>query len=106
MDRSKKRRYVPKIHYSINKLEDYKIITGMKDIQKKVFDNVVWGIKYGIENKKKTVDIFKIVGSDQYINLPKSSWKESLENAIRFYSQEGIEEYEKCSECQKLIESL
>jgi hypothetical protein len=47
-----------------------------------------------------------MINSDEYVVLNKDKWKKSLENAIQFYSQEEIQDYESCKLFQELINKL
>lgn len=95
---------IPIIKYNAYKIEDFEQITFMKETKKKIFDRLFICIKQAIKSKKKSIDIFKIENSDKILSLDKGKWKESLTNAINFYSE--IEDFEKCIACQELIKAF
>ena len=47
-----------------------------------------------------------MINNEEYVVLNKDKWKNSLEKAIQFYSQEEIQDYESCKLCQDLINKL
>lgn len=100
------RKKTPILSYSINTIKDYEKLTELDSTKSKIFDHLVDAVSYGLSKKMKKVDIFKIQNSDMCISLDKTKWKSSLEEAIKFYSNENIQNYEKCIECQEIINKI
>jgi len=101
-----KRKKTPILSYSINTINDYEKLTELDSTKSKIFDHLVDAVNYGVSKKMKKVDIFKIQNSDMCISLEKNKWKSSLEEAIKFYSNDSIQNYEKCIECQDIINKI
>lgn len=105
MKKNQKRK-VPILNYSISSFSDYDKLTRSNETKKKIFDNLILAVKDALDNKKSSIDIFKLQDTDYSISLNKEQWKSSIQKAIEFYSSSEIEDYEKCLECNKLIESI
>jgi len=101
----KKKRLVPFLNYTVNEFSEYKEISQMPETQKIVFDNMIEAIKFSLESKKESADIFKL-NEDSAVSLSKDKWIPSLEKAITFYSDPEREDYEKCNQCIELIEKM
>jgi hypothetical protein len=72
-----------------------------------IYDNLLQSIKDNYLNSKNieiTVVKISINELDYTINLSRDKFINGLEGALSFY--ESIEEYEKCAECLKIINSL
>lgn len=95
---------IPFINYSISRLEDYEVISSMPQTKKIIFDRLLECVSEGVVKNKDIIDIFKIYDTNQVIVLEKDKWRNSLENAIIFYIEQ--EDYEKCAECKRLIDSM
>jgi hypothetical protein len=100
------RKKVPILNYSINTINDYEKLTEMFSTKNKIFIHLVEAITYGVDKNVQKVDIFKIHNSDMCITLEKSKWKDSLLEAIKFFSDESVQNYEKCIECQNIINKM
>jgi len=63
-----------------------------------------------IERAHKTnltyASVFEINTSESYLEIHKSQWVKALETLISWYSHESVQDYEKCAEISKLIESI
>jgi hypothetical protein len=44
--------------------------------------------------------------SENYLEIAKSQWVKALETIISWYSDESVQDYEKCAEISKLIASI
>ena len=95
---------IPFISFTVDKLEDFETIEKTPFTKKVIFDRLVESVLDGIKKNKKEVTIFKIHNTDELLNLDKTKWKDSLLNAIEFYKER--EEFEKCSECIRLIDQI
>lgn len=54
------------------------------------------------------IDILEIDsnGDKSYVTLAKIDWVKSLNQAIEFFQNPAVEEYEKCAKCLTIIEHL
>jgi len=100
-----KKRTVPFIHYTVRDFYEYDQLSEMNETKDVVIKNYFYAIKHSIQAKKETADIF-MINNEEYVVLNKDKWKNSLEKAIQFYSQEEIQDYESCKLCQDLINKL
>jgi hypothetical protein len=100
-----KKRIVPFLHYTVRDFYEYDQLSEMNETKEVVFQNLYEAVTHSIKTKKDTADIF-MINSDEYVVLNKDKWKKSLENAIQFYSQEEIQDYESCKLFQELINKL
>jgi hypothetical protein len=96
---------VPFLHYTVRDFYEYDQLSEMNETKDVVFKNLYEAIKHSIQAKKETADIF-MINNEEYVVLNKDKWKNSLEKAIQFYSQEEIQDYESCKLCQDLINKL
>jgi hypothetical protein len=99
------KRIVPFLNYNVRSFKDYETISESVDTKKIIFKNTVDAISHSIENKKTSADIF-LIGLDYRLVLNKNKWKESLQNAIDFFSSDSIEDYEACQKCKALMDKL
>ena len=52
------------------------------------------------------VSIFEINATETYVELERPQWIPALETVISWYSDENVQDYEKCIELSKLIEQV
>lgn len=95
---------LPSITCFVNSIDDYDKFSNHPIIQKVVFRHTIDGVKRGIKEKKKEASLFQIAGSDKIITLSRDKWKDTLNNAIQFYT--ATQNFEQCMECQELINCL
>jgi hypothetical protein len=69
-----------------------------------VMDELIDAVKEGIKSRRRNISLFQINDSNYIVGLDKKQWKPSLETALKHY--EVKEEYTKCSEIKKMIDSL
>lgn len=100
-----KKRIVPFLHYTVRDFYEYDQLSEMNETKDVVFKNLYEAIKHSLQAKKETADIF-MINNDEYVALNRDKWKNSLEKAIQFYSQEEIQDYESCKLYQDLINKL
>lgn len=100
-----KKRIVPILNYHVRDFQEYDSLASMKETKTLVFKNLLEAVKQSLISKKDTADIF-LLNTEICVVLDKSKWKPSLENAIDFFSQEGIEDYEICKACKEIINKL
>ena len=98
------KRKVPVFRISAKPGASYDTLTKVPGLKEVVIEETVLAIKEGIKKNKKSTPIFEIAGSDYYVELEKSNWKPSLENALEYYLEK--EDYNKCIECRDLISKL
>lgn len=99
-----KKKHLPIINYDVRTVEEYDMLTNSLQVKKHVYDHMIQAVEYGINAKKEKVDLFRLQDSDKVLVLEKTKWKDTLNNAISFYSD--IDEYEKCIDCQYLLSQL
>jgi hypothetical protein len=61
-------------------------------------------IKYALEENKDKIRLFNIINLGIYVEIDKSNYKGILQKIMSYYSE--LEEYEMCSEVEKLIKKL
>ena len=61
-------------------------------------------ISYGIRNNLKSVRIFRVYGSDYYLDCPRKDWKNYLKKALDYFIE--IEKYEFCEAIVKTTKKL
>jgi delta-aminolevulinic acid dehydratase/porphobilinogen synthase len=98
------KRKIPVFRVTMNSTEQYDQIKEVPGIQRVVIEEVVFAIKDGINNKKKSISLFEIADTDCLIELKKENWKPSLEKAMSYYSD--LEEYNRCIEVRDIISKL
>lgn len=69
-----------------------------------VMNELVDAVKDGIKRRRANISLFVINDSNYIVSLDKKQWKPSLQSALQHYEKK--EEYSKCSEIVKLINSL
>ena len=101
------KRVVPRMTYNVSKVEEYAMYAATTKTQEVTFALAVDGIKHGVAENKSEADMLSLYGADRnntVLALPKSEWKKVLKRAIKFYS--GTHQYEKCIDCQQLINTI
>jgi hypothetical protein len=98
------RRVIPNLYITVQEGVDFDLIQENPQIQEVLFNSIIVGIKDALKTNKTEATIVELNSSGNYISLEKDNWKASLEKAQTHFSE--LEEYEKCAEIQKLIESL
>ena len=98
------KRKVPVFRVNARPGASYEMLTEVPGLKEVIIEETVLAIKEGIKKNKKSTPIFEIAGSDYYVELEKSNWKPSLENALEYYLEK--EDYNKCIECRDLINQL
>jgi hypothetical protein len=69
-------------------------------------ENVPSSIERSYRSNQSYASIFEINMSENYLEIPKSQWVKALETIISWYSDESVQDYEKCAEISKLIASI
>ena len=98
------KRKIPNIYIAVQEGIDFSMIQDNIQIKEILFESIIEGIKCAVETNKSEATIIELNSSGNYISLDKNNWKAPLEKAQTYYT--GLEEYEKCADIQKLIESL
>lgn len=73
-------------------------------VREVVMNELVDAVKDGIKRRRANISLFVINDSNYIVSLDKKQWKPSLQSALQHYEEK--EEYSKCSEIVKLINSL
>ena len=97
-------RQIPVFRLVLNRGVSYEDVQKDSYVQEVVMSEVINAIKDGIKRKHRNISLFQINDSNYVIGLDKKQWKPSLQSALKFYEEK--EEYNKCSEIVKLINSL
>lgn len=95
---------LPELNYNVRRFSDYQMITNNRKTKMFVFMNLVNAVDQGVKAGTDKVDLFRMRGMKSSILLEKSSWKDSLTNALHFFTE--IEAYETCSKCKELIDKI
>jgi hypothetical protein len=69
-------------------------------------ENVPTSIKRAYALGSDHASIFEINDSESYVEIHKSQWVPALETIISWYSDESVQDYEKCVELSKLIQEI
>ena len=69
-----------------------------------VYKSLIEGVSDAIKTDKEEIKLCEAKNSNTYITVEKPEWKKSLDSALQYYID--MEEYEKCSKIQKLINKL
>jgi hypothetical protein len=95
---------IPILRLTLDEGVTYDDVKNNPQIVSIVMDELVGAVKDGIKSKRRNVPLFQINNSNYIVSLDKKQWKPSLESALKHY--ENKEEYIKCSEIKKMIDSL
>ena len=82
------------------------ILSPNEDLNSKkiIYKSLVEGVSEAIKDNRDKIRICEIKNQNVYITVEKKDWKESLDNALKFYINK--EEYEECSKIKNLIDKL
>ena len=97
-------RQIPVFRLVLDNGVSYEDVQENPYVQEVVMKEVVDAIKDGINRKRRNISLFQINDSNYVIGLDKKQWKPSLESALKYYEKQ--EEYNKCSEIVKMMNSL
>ncbi len=97
-------RPIPVFRLVLDRGVSYEDVQENPYVQEVVMKEVVDAIKDGIKRKRRNISLFQINDSNYVIGLDKKQWKPSLESALKYFEEK--EEYNKCSEIVKMINSL
>lgn len=98
------RRKIPNLSVRLEFGADINLLHKNPQVQELIYDNLILGIKDANASNKNEATIVELHSSGNYVQVSRNDWKTSLEKAQQYYS--NLEQYEKCSEIQKLIESI
>lgn len=98
------KRSIPNLHISVQDESNYEVVQKNSIVQAMVFKNLILGITEASKTNRKDAVVLELNSSGYYIQVPRESWKVSLESAQQYYTK--LEEYETCAVIQKLIESI
>jgi prophage antirepressor-like protein len=98
------KRKIPSLNINLEPGASVEMLTSIPQFNKAVLSEVLPSIKHGIESKKDVATLFELNNSNVFLDIPKTHWKKSLQNVLKFY--EDQEDYNKCIECRDLISKL
>lgn len=98
------KRQVPVFRLIMRNDASYEDIKEIPEIKKILMEELINAVKDGIKKRRANISLFEINDSSYIISMNKKEWKPSLQTALKYYEQQ--EEYYKCSEVKKLIDSL
>lgn len=98
------KRVIPNLYITVQEGVDFEAIQYNEQIQEVLYNSVIIGIKNASKTNKPEATIIELNSSGNYISLNRADWKKSLEKAQKYFL--NLEEYEKCADIQKLIESI
>lgn len=84
--------------------DDYEKLNSSKEFKNFIFGETIKALKFAINSKKKKIDLWVIEDSGDIVSVKNDKYKSILENAIKFYSEQ--EQFEKCTELEKLIKKI
>jgi hypothetical protein len=102
--KEKPKKKTPLLNFNINRFSDYEELTELSETKNKIYKRLVEAIQQSIDKKSEIAEIFKINETDNILLLEKNKWKNSLENAILFYTE--AEDYDNCIKCRDIIKKL
>ena len=103
MSQPKKRR-IPILNIYYNNLDELDTLTREESFQKFVDDTTWEAIKEGLSHNEKTVKLFEIERTGKFISLKRNNWEKFLKKMNKKFEHD--EQYEKCTECLKMIEKI
>lgn len=71
-----------------------------------LIENVPASIKRAYTSSQEYATIFEINATESYVEIHKSQWKPAIETIISWYSDENIQDFEKCIELSNLIKEI
>lgn len=98
------KRVVPNLYIASNDDEELDTLQNNPHFKDVIFNCVILGIEDALKNKKKEALLVELNSSGNYVSIPQDKWETSLSNAEKYFI--GLEEYETCSDIQKLKESI
>jgi len=102
--KKKKSNRVPEINFKINEFKDYERLSTDSVTKGFVYARLLESICDNINKKTDTLDLFKIYSTNKCLSIPKSKWKDCLQNALTWYTEKEL--YEECIECKELLNKL
>ena len=75
----------------------------LKDL---IAENLPKGIAKAHKAAQDRVSVFEINSTEVYVEIERPQWIPALETVISWYSDETVQDYEKCIELSKLIEEI
>ena len=71
-----------------------------------LIENVPASIKRAYASNQEYATVFEINATEAYVEIDKSQWKPAIETIISWYSDEKIQDFEKCIELSNLIKEI
>jgi hypothetical protein len=63
-------------------------------------------IEDAMVNRKSFASIFEINTTNNFVEIHKNYWADSLATCLHWYLEDGTEDYETCNHISKMIETL
>jgi hypothetical protein len=98
------KRIIPNLYIAVQEGVNFEAIQENTQIKTLIYSNIVTGIVDAKKYNRTEATIVELNSTGNYITIGKEDWKQSLMNVQEYFIQS--ENYEACSEIQKLIESL
>ena len=103
MNKKKSKKYIPLIlNYNVKQHSDYQTLTNDPGVSSLVISRTEEALKEAIKLNKPFIKLFEVDGKD--IILERKDYRNSLNVCIQ--KRSDAEEYEVCSELQKLIKTI
>lgn len=99
-----KKRKIPFIKVDAIPGESFEKVAQHPVIKHVIINELVIAIEDGLNKNKNSVVLFKISDSDLCVELDKSNWSSSLNNALNYFIEK--EDYIKCAEIRDLINKI
>ena len=98
------KKVIPNLYITIQEGVDFEAIQHNEQIQEVLYNRVVIAIKEANQTNKLEATVVELNSTGNYISINRIDWKKSLKKAQEYFS--NLEEYEKCADIQKLIDSI
>lgn len=98
------KRVVPNLYIASGDDEELDTLQSNPYFKDVIFNCVIMGIEDALKNKKKEALLVELNSSGNYVSIPQDKWETSLSSAEEYFIE--LEEYETCSDIQKLKESI
>ena len=98
------KRIIPNLYITLQEGIEFNAIQENDQIKTLLYSSIITGIIDAKRYNRTEATIVELNSTGNYITIGKEDWKQSLMNVQEYFIQS--ENYEACSEIQKLIESL
>lgn len=98
------KKVIPNLYITVQEGVDFEAIQHNEQIQEVLYNRVVIAIKEANQTNKSEATVVELNSTGNYIAINRNDWKKSLKKAQDYFL--NLEEYEKCADIQKLIDSI